>query len=37
MDPGQLFACWSAASFIKGTDDLKPGSFPAVVHLRRPP
>lgn len=37
MDSGQLFAHWSTASSVRGTDDPKPEALPAVIHLRRPP
>ena len=37
MDGGLLFAHWSRASSVRGTDDPKPETLPAVVHLPRPP
>lgn len=37
VDGGQLFAHWSTTSPVRGTDDPKPESLPAVVHLPRPP
>lgn len=37
MDSGQLFAHWSTANSVRGTDDPKPEALPAVIHLPRPP
>lgn len=37
MDGGLLFAHWSTPSSVRGTDDPKPETLPAVVHLPRPP
>lgn len=37
MDAGHFFASWFTASSVKGTDDPKPGTLPAVIHLLRPP
>ncbi len=37
MDGDLLFAHWSEASSVRGTDDPKPETLPAVVHLPRPP
>ena len=37
MDGGQLFAHWSVAGCVRGTDDPKPEALPAVIHPPRPP
>lgn len=37
MDDGQLFAHRSTACSVRGTDDPKPETLPAVIHLPRPP
>ena len=37
MDGGQLFAHRFTACSVRGTDDPKPETLPAVIHLPRPP
>lgn len=37
INGGPLFAHWSAASSVMGTDDPKPETLPAVIYPKRPP